>query len=44
MMFVEGLLEAQAKPLYAQLEIGEVDGLSREDTRALVKAIGMDWF
>ncbi|KAL8832411.1 MAG: hypothetical protein Q9191_000283 [Dirinaria sp. TL-2023a] len=42
MMFVEGLLEAQPKPLYVQLEMGKVDGLSREDTRALAKAIGMD--
>lgn len=41
LMFVEGLLEAQPKPLYVQLEMGKVDELSREGMRALVKAIGI---
>ena len=41
MMFVEGLLEAQPKPLYVQLEVGQVDGLSRVNTRELMKTIGM---
>ena len=31
MCFIEGLLDAHPKPLYAQLELGKVDGLSRPE-------------
>ena len=42
MSFVEGLLVAQPLPLYTQLERGEVDGLSRKDSRSLRDMIGLD--
>lgn len=38
--FVEGMLEAQPKPLYTQLELGKVDGLSRRETQAILEMIG----
>ncbi|KAG7008988.1 hypothetical protein G7Y79_00003g008560 [Physcia stellaris] len=39
--FIEGMLKAQPKPLYTQLELGKVDGLSQRQTQALLGTIGM---
>lgn len=42
MSFIEGLLDDQPKPLYTQLELGKVDGLSRIESRRLQDRIGLD--
>ena len=42
MCFIEGLLGAHPKPLYAQLELGKVDGLSKTQTRAILETIRID--
>ena len=42
MSFIEGLLDAQPKPLYGQLESRNVDGFSREEVQALSEAIGIN--
>jgi hypothetical protein len=41
MSFLGGLLDSQPRPLLAQLESGKIDGLSRKETRALQKRIGI---
>jgi len=42
MSFIEGLLDDQPKPLYIQLELGRIDGLSREESRYVQDRIGLD--
>ena len=42
MSFIEGLLDAHPKPLYTQLELGKVIGLSRKETRAIRKVVGIE--
>ena len=39
--FIEGMLKAQPKPLYTQLELGKVDGLSQRQTQAILGTIRM---
>lgn len=41
MDFVEGLLEAQQKPLYVQIEQGELDGLSQNASRSFRIRLGL---
>ncbi|KAL8785375.1 MAG: hypothetical protein Q9195_008669 [Heterodermia aff. obscurata] len=42
MSFIEGLLNAQPKPLYGQLESRKVDGLSKKEVQDMREAIGID--
>lgn len=39
--FIGGMLKAQPKPLYTQLELGKVDGLSQRQTQAILATISM---
>ena len=39
--FLDGLLRDQSIPVLAQVETGQVDGLSREEARLLQQAIGI---
>ena len=39
--FLDGLLRDQSIPILAQVEMGQVDGLSREQARVLQQAIGI---
>lgn len=39
--FLDGLLRDQSTPILVQVEMGQVDGLSREEARVLQQAIGI---
>ena len=39
--FLDGLLRDQSIPVLTQVEMGQVDGLSCEETRVLQQAIGI---
>lgn len=39
--FLDGLLRDQSIPVLAQVEMGQVDGLSREEARVLQQTIGI---
>ena len=39
--FLDGLLRDQSIPVLAQVEMGQLDGLSREEARVLQQAIGI---
>ena len=41
MSFIEGLLDAQPKPLYGQFDSRKVHGLSRKEVQAMREAIGI---